>query len=128
VWRDGKRKTLTVKLGKRPSRAELDGAMPEDTVEELGFAVRTLTDELAQRYGYENQAGVIVSEVVPGSQAARAGIVLGSLIKEVNLRQVKNTKEFNEAIKKAKKKGRARLLVKRGDYPMVSITLRLSQE
>ncbi|MHC4225895.1 MAG: Do family serine endopeptidase [Planctomycetota bacterium] len=128
VWRDGKRKTLTVKLGKRPSRAELDGAMPEDTVEELGFAVRTLTDELAQRYGYENQAGVIVSEVVPGSQAARAGIVLGALIKEVNLRQVKNTKEFNEAIKKAKKRGRARLLVKRGVSPMVSITLRLSQE
>ncbi len=128
VWRDGKRKTITVKLGKRPSRAELSGAMPKETVEELGFTVQTLTDELARRYGYENQAGVIVSDVVPGSQAARAGIVPGSLIKEVNLKEVKNTKEFNEAIKGAKKKGRARLLVKPGVYPAVSITLRLSKE
>jgi serine protease Do len=127
VWRDGKRKTLTVKLGKRPSSEELDGTLPAETVEELGFTVENLTDELAERYGYEGESGVLVSNVESGSQAARVHIVPGVLIKEVNLQEVKNTKEFNEAIKKAKKKGSVLLLVKRGQYPF-SVILKLSEK
>jgi len=115
VWRDGKRKTLTVKLGKRPPAKELAGA-PTETPEELGFSVRNLTDELAERLGYEGESGVIVSGVEPGSEAARRGIVPGMLIKEVNLQEVKNTTQFNEAIAKARKKGKALLLVKRGRW------------
>ena len=38
------------------------------------------------------------------------------LIKEVNQTKVKNTKDFNEAIKKAKEKGTALLLVKQDIY------------
>jgi serine protease Do len=127
AWRDGKRETLTVKLGKRPSREELSGALPEETAEELGFTVQTLTDELAQRYGYENLTGVLVSSVQPGSQAARAGIVRGSVIREVNLREVRNTREFNDAIKKARKRGRAMLLVERGP-DTISVMLKLSKK
>ena len=115
VWRDGKRRTFTVKLGKRPSTQELTGA-PPDELEELGFSVRNLTDESAERYGYEGQSGVIVISVEPGSQAAQLGIVPGVLIKEVNREAVKNTKQFNEAIAKARKKGRALLLVKRDRF------------
>ena len=112
VWRDGKRKTLTAKLDKRSPRAEIAGA-PAKTLEELGFTVRNLTEDLAERYGYEGQSGVVVGKVEPGSQAAQAGIAVGTLIKEVNREQVKNTKEFNEAIERAKEKGTALLLVKR---------------
>ncbi len=115
VWRDGKRRTFTVKLGKRPSTQELTGA-PPDELEELGFSVRNLTDESAERYGYEGQSGVIVTNVEPGSQAAQLGIVPGVLIKEVNREAVKNTKQFNEAIAKARKKGRVLLLVKRDRF------------
>ena len=115
VWRDGKRRTFTVKLGKRPSTQELTGA-PPDELEELGFSVRNLTDESAERYGYEGQSGVIVISVEPGSQAAQMGIVPGVLIKEVNREAVKNTKQFNEAIAEARKKGKALLLVKRDRF------------
>jgi len=112
VWRDGRRKTLTVKLGKRPSSEEPTGTLPTDIVEELGFTVETLTDELAERYGYEDQAGVIVTSLDRSSEAAQRGIMPGMLIKEVNRQQVRNRKEFNEAIKKARKKGVALLLVR----------------
>jgi serine protease Do len=112
VWRDGKRKTITVKLEKRPSEEELERTMPGKTVEQLGFSVQNLTDELAERYGYEGQSGVIVNRVEPGSQADRVNIVPGALIKEVNRQEVKNTKEFNAAIEGAKMKGNVLLLVK----------------
>ncbi len=115
VIRDGKRKTLTVKLGKRPPQAEIAGA-PPDALELLGLTVKDLTDELARRLGYEDLTGVLVSRVEPGSQAAREGITAGMLIMEVNKTQVKNTKEFNKAIEKAKEKGSVLLLIRNEDY------------
>lgn len=116
VWRDGRRKTLTAKLDKRPPVEELTGTLPAETVEELGFSVQNLTDELAERYGYEGESGVVVSKVEPGSEANLAGIVTGALIKEVDRKQVKNTKEFNKAIENAREKGKTLLLVKRDRY------------
>jgi serine protease Do len=126
IWRDGKRKPITVKLGKRPSTDELTGNLPKETVEELGFSVQTLTDELAERYGYEGQTGVIVTSVDRGSQAERLKIAPGALIKEVNRQRVRNTREFNEAINKAKKEGGALLLVKLERYTFFAY-LKLSE-
>jgi serine protease Do len=115
VWRDGKRRTFDVELSKRPPTEELTGA-PSEALDQLGFSVQNLTNELAERYGYEGQSGVIVTNVEPDSQAAQLGIVPGVLIKEVNRQEVKNTKQFNEAIAEAKKKGRALFLVKRDRF------------
>ena len=112
VMRDGKRKPFTVKLGKRPPMDEIDGTLKPETTEELGFTVRDLTDELAERLGYEDEKGVIVTEVDPGSQAAEKGVSPGALVKEVNRKSISNTRQFNEEIKKAKKSGGALLLVK----------------
>ncbi|MFC1635014.1 Do family serine endopeptidase, partial [Planctomycetota bacterium] len=112
VMRDGKRKSVTVKLGKRPPQEEIDGILKPETTEELGFAVRDLTDQWAERFGYGDEKGVIVTEVDPGSEAAEKGISPGTLIKEVNRKPISNTKQFNEEIKKAKKNGGALLLVK----------------
>ena len=114
VLRDGKRKEFTVKLGKRPSLEELAGGPPADTAEELGFTVETLTADVAERLGYEGESGVIVSAVVQGSEASELLITPGALIKEVNRQKVRNKEEFYDEIKKARKKGGALLLVKRG--------------
>ena len=84
IWRDGKQKIIFVKLGKRPSREELTGTLPVETLDELGFSVQNMTEEIAERLGYEGQTGVIVSEVKTGSQAERVNIAQGALIKEVN--------------------------------------------
>ncbi len=127
VWRDRKRKALTVKLGKRPSTEEITGNLSPETINELGFTVEELTDELAERYGYQGQSGVIVKEVEGGSQAEEKGIATGALIKEVNQQKVRNTKEFNEEIKEARKEGGALLLVKRGRYT-IFVPLKLSEK
>ncbi len=127
VWRDRKRKTLTVKLGKRPSTEERTGNLSPETINELGFTVQELTEELAERYSYEGQSGVVVKEVESGSQAEEKGIAPGALVKEVNQQKVRNTKEFNEAIKKARKEGGALLLVKRQGYT-IFVPLKLSEK
>ena len=111
VLRDGKRKTITVELGKRPPRGKITSA-PPDVLKQLGLTVQELTDELAERLGYKGMTGVVVSKVEPGSEAARKGITPGTLIMEVNRSKVKNTKDFNNAIKKAAKEGKVLLRIK----------------
>jgi serine protease Do len=113
VLRDDRRKTLTVRLGRRPSEEQLRGQMREqpDFGEELGLSVQNLTDELAQRLGYEQMSGVVVSGVRPGSLAAEAGLRTGMLITEVDREDIRNVREFNQAISEAKEEGSALLLV-----------------
>lgn len=123
VLRDGKRKNFTIKLGKRPPENELRGNLPAETIEELGFSVIDLNKELASELGYEGETGVVVREVIPGSDAAQAGIVPGVLIKEVNKQKVRNTKEFNEEIKKAKEKGRALLLIRQENSEILALII-----
>jgi serine protease Do len=118
VLRDGKREPFTIKLGKRPSEEELTSGLPAGTIEKLGFSVINLSNELAEQLGYEGESGVVVREVEPGSQADQAGIATGMLIMEVNRQRIHNTKEFNEEIKNAQKKGKALLLVKQQDSSM----------
>ena len=113
VLRDGKRKTLTAKLGERPKRG-LITAVPSDTLEQLGLAVQNLTDDLAERLGYEGLAGVVVTQVEPGSPADFVGITRGTLIMEVNRKPVKNTKDFNEAVEEAAKEQTVLLRIKQG--------------
>jgi serine protease Do len=127
VWRDKRRKPITVELGKRPSTEELSGNLSPETLNELGFTVQDLTDDLAERYGYKGESGVIVTGVDDGSQAAEKGIAPGALIKEVNQQKVRNTAEFNEEIKKARKEGAALLLVKRGRYT-IFVPLKLAEK
>jgi len=110
VLRDGRRRTLTATLEKRPAPEEMAGRQPQrrDTLTtELGFSVRNLTENLAQRYGFEGKSGVIVDRVARGSMAAQKGITPGMLIKEVNQEKIENVGQFRSAMKKAAEKGQA---------------------
>jgi len=126
LLRDGKRKTLTAKLEKRPAQGQAAGTEPE-TSQKLGFTVNNLTDEYAERLGFEGMSGVLVTSVEADSQAAKKGITAGMLIMEVNREPVKNTKGFDEAIRKAKKDGSVLLLVNDGRYTRF-IVLKLGDE
>jgi serine protease Do len=97
VLRDGKRNSFSVKLTERSKsiaaesgRSELQG--------KLGLTVQNLTDDIAQRLGYEDMTGVVVTDVEQGSLADLAGITEGTLIREVNREPVKNTRDFEKAL------------------------------
>jgi len=104
IFRDGKTKKVTVTVGLFPDEQEEGGLQqaPVDALEKIGFDVQDLTPDLAQRFGYEADSGVIVSEVESGSAAEEAGLAPGMLILEVNRTAVKNVKQFEQAVKKGK--------------------------
>jgi serine protease Do len=112
IWRDGKRDTIEVELGKRSTAAKLQtDELIETTSNMLGFKVEDMNEAEAKYYGYEGQEGILVTEVDSTSQARRYGIVKGTLIKEVNRKPVKNTLEFTEAINDARKQGLESILL-----------------
>ncbi len=115
LLRSGEQKTLTVKLTERTESLR-DSLQESKTMEELGLSVENLTEDLQERLGFEGKSGVVVTGVESGSIAASKGIRQGMLIQQVNKKNIKNTKNFNKAMKKARKEGSALLLVYNGRF------------
>jgi serine protease Do len=113
VLREGERKTLTVELGTRP-KSELAAAARSDILEQLGITVQNLAPDMAERFGYKDETGVIVTNVEQGSLADFGGIAPGTLIVEVNRKPVKNTEDLEKALDASAKEGRALFLLKYG--------------
>jgi len=117
VVRDGNRETLTAMLDKRPSAQELRGqprepSRPQDEAQQrLGLSVRDLTPEEAERFGFEEQAGVIITKVVPGSEAAEKGLRAGYVIRGVNRQEISSAQQFKEAVSQSLREGRRILLL-----------------
>ena len=64
-----------------------------------GLTVKAVTKELADQFGVEVTAGVIVTAVEQNSPADQKGIKPGDVITEINRKQVSNPKQFREALK-----------------------------
>jgi len=123
VLRDGSRREFTVELAEKPAKEKV-ALSKSQTMEDLGLTVQNLTDDLAERLGYEGLSGVVVTQVKAGSLAELSGISQGTLIMEVDRKPVKNTKEFGEAIEEAAKNGTILLLIRDEGYTrFVVITL-----
>jgi len=115
IIRDGKEKTVSVKIGKLSGEkiASAGGEVSSEDVKALeGLKVSNLTPEIAKRYGYEKEDGVVVTEVAPGSPASKAGIEPGDLIKEVEKQTVTNVKDYRKIAGELKNKKSVLLLVK----------------
>lgn len=115
IMRDGKRKILTVKIGKQDKNVEVASGPAQSSVE-IGMTVQSITPQLADQFNIKQGDGVVVTNVQPGSIAAMAGIETGSVIVQVNRKTVKNAAEFNRAIKKSSVDKRVLLLVRSGDF------------
>jgi serine protease Do len=113
ILRDGKRKTIKITLGTLPDERASVHSDPSE-VDELGLIVQPLTQELAQRFGYTDTEGVIVTQVAPGSIAASARIRPGTLIQEVNQQKVTTPAEFQKAMEEGSK-DTVLLLLRQGD-------------
>ncbi len=97
VFRDGKRKTVEVALGELEGKVQL--AKGADKSEDLGITVRELTRDEARELKDENVKGALVTEVKPGSLAAKAGIRAGDVIVAVGGKSVTSVDELHAAMK-----------------------------
>ena len=116
IVREGKRKVVTIKVGLLPDedRAEVESA---EALEKLGFKMQPLNEEIAGQLGYDNEKGLVVTEVYPGSDAEEKGIKVGMLVMEVNRKEVESLEDFEKAAK-ASKDGNILLRVKAGKTTM----------
>ena len=119
VLRDGKEKTLRVKISEMPKgegEPGIGGEESEDSSgDKLGLAVAPITPEVARELGIEAGAGVLVRAVKAGSTAEEAGLQPGDVIVEVNRKAVKSVEAFKSAVTGAKKGETLLFLVRRGD-------------
>jgi serine protease Do len=117
VVRKGKKKVLTVEIGKlEEEKLTLAKGGDSAVSNKLGLTVQELTPELAKSLGIEDQKGLIVSDVQSGSPAAMNGIKRGTIILEVNQRQVQKLSELNKIINQTKEGDNLLLLIKEGDH------------
>ncbi|NKB66299.1 MAG: Do family serine endopeptidase [Candidatus Latescibacteria bacterium] len=110
VWREGKEKALKAKLEQKQ-----DPKPSMQRLEKLGIAVQPLTDELAQQLGFDEDGGILITEVVRGSIAYRKGLRRGDLIIEVNRRPVPDKETFDSILEEGLGRDRILLVILRGD-------------
>jgi serine protease Do len=131
LLRGGRRMTLTVTVGTRPSAEEMAGEQfdPEDdqsfeqqkaptettdtTIRsELGLVTQPLTAEIARQIGIDTTTrGIVIAAVSPSSDAAQKGLRRGDVILNAHGRAVANNSDLAAAITQAKQQGRTAILV-----------------
>ncbi len=134
IIRDGRRQTIAVMVGQRPTEEQLarqlgvdgqgegtpngaPGAAPQQL---LGLSLQPLTPALAQAANLPpNARGVIITAVDPASDAAEEGLQRGDLIMSVNRQPVTTPAQVAAAVDAARRARRTSvlLLVKRGGGP-----------
>jgi serine protease Do len=114
VLRDGQRKNISLNVGQLPAGST--AAAPSTSASSLGLSVQTLTRDLAEQLGLDADDGVVVTRVAPGSEAAKSGIKVGTLIKEVNRKPVKTAGDFSRIVKQLSDKEAVLLLIQEGEH------------
>ncbi len=121
LLRDGRDKTVRVKLAKRPDR-EPTLARGEARSDDLGMRVRNIDPEIAEQLGVSSeQNGVVVVNLDPESKTAQAGVRRGDIIIEINRESIKNLKDYRAQIKEIDKGDTVQMLLRRGGGGMLAV-------
>ncbi|MHC1788649.1 DegQ family serine endoprotease [Solidesulfovibrio sp.] len=123
VMRKGSPVTVSVTLGERdakklaqnaPGQGGEDEADGDQTTSAVGVSVRALTAKEAKALGMDKAQGLLITEVVDGSEAEQADVRPGDVILEVNQRPVASPADFAKVVDEdGKKKGVVMLQIKR---------------
>ena len=93
ILRDGKREDLSVVLGEMPDDQTAAESRQDEDIE-----LSDITPDIASRFGVEDKAGVLVTNVSRGSSAWEAGFRPGDLILEVDKKPVTNLGDYNKIV------------------------------
>ena len=117
VIRNGREKTLDVKLGELPDDqtiAQADIRSEKKTANRLGFTAVDLSDKHKEELEIED--GVLVSHMITGA-ASQAGVRKDDIILAVDNKPVTNLKQFNKIVKDLPGGKSVALLVQRSGSP-----------
>lgn len=129
VLRDGERVSLTINIAAQPenlyargtgggseSAPNAGGSDAEEVSTSLGLTVRTLDSATRQKYNIPDKitAGVVVTGVDDGGEAAEKGIRPGTVISEMNRLPVNDLTSFRKILKDSAEKEKVILYVHYG--------------
>ncbi len=112
VIREGKEKTLRVKIGELPEEPRVAATTMPEIEESLGLSVQELTPELAESLGLEGEQGVVVSSVRRGSPASEAGLQRGDLIQEIEREPIEGMDDYTRIMRESASKDQILMVVK----------------
>jgi serine protease Do len=103
VLREGKEKHLNLMLGSRVKEVSLEG----DLIHKLGVNVEEITPENAHKYSVKtDEKGLVITKVLPGSIAQKAGWREGGIIMVVNGQKVNSISDLKKVLEKSSPKDR----------------------
>ncbi|MFO7748682.1 MAG: Do family serine endopeptidase, partial [Desulfobacteraceae bacterium] len=121
--RDGRKKNVYVKLAKR-SDAEPGAVYAETGFDEFGFQFTEIDDSNAEKYGYPRSVeGLVVTDMEPGSKAAKSGIRKGDLLKEFNHTRVENHEQYSKLLSQVKEGDVVQLLFRRHNVSFIAVRM-----
>ncbi len=125
IIRDGRPKKIVIIIKEQPSdytqktrltQSKGKGKKHDSRLGKMGIELQDLTPELAERFGYQMNQGILVADVVRDSPASRVGLKPGQLIEEVNKARVHKLADLKQAFKKAKNPKQILLRVRADEY------------
>lgn len=123
IWRSGQKQTLTVPIELMPEETPLsaaketasDAAETPDNGESLniiGFTVKEISPELAERYKLApSTSGVVITDILPNSDASRKGIKIGDIIVKIDKRNIIGESAFHEYVNDARRENNRPVLL-----------------
>jgi serine protease Do len=123
VWRDGRETQVRVTMGRLPGsgsspqgRERSERAPSPDAHSAVGVVVAPVTPALAERFGISaERGGVVIVDFPDGSNASRAGLSIGDVIRQVGRIEVNTLDEFKRATSGIEPGSVVRIRVQRGD-------------
>jgi serine protease Do len=95
----------------------------------LGIVLQPVDKELADALGLEKQEGILISEVMKDSPAAKAGLLQGDIIVQYNNKTIKNVTKFRNEVAMMNPGSDIKLKILRNNKPMnLTVTLGTQSE
>lgn len=124
--RNGKKKSLRVKLAKMPNDDQLAMSTQSESASELGIEVSSLNRMNRQEFDIKDKdTGVLVTQIFQNTPADDAGVRVGDLITRVGSRRCSSVKQFDDLVRNSKRRGMLMLHIKRdGNAQYVTLDLK----
>jgi len=121
VLRDGRELILNTAI---LEAKKIEAKSKNDLFRNLGLVVKNLNSRLSLKLGYDDEKGVIITNVQKGSPASKAGLTKGDLIVEVQHKPVANIDELYQAILKIQNEEDVLMFIKRSGKSSKFIVLK----
>lgn len=114
VIRDGRERGVTVRVGEQSGDSKVAKVGKSEGDHAFsGIELEDLDQDTARVLGFDGKRGVVVTNVKPGSEAEKAGLLAGDIIQEMNRRPIKSVQDFKKVSSDLKTGANVLMLISR---------------